>query len=81
MSRAETCNKKEALQFEISWIKQEGFKEKVKEIWEQPIIAGEVAGQRKKRLKSNLKGWGDKRKGDNKNIKMELQDAAGNRKM
>lgn len=70
-------HKRKPFRFEISWLHQEGFKGKLKEIWDQPMIAKfnvEKWMIKEKRIKKYFKGWSNKRKGNEKKRKMELQD-------
>jgi hypothetical protein len=55
--------------FETSWLKQEDFIIKVKEIWTKPVVTKDAIEKwyiKLNKIKKFLKGWGDSLKGHTK---------------
>lgn len=70
-------HKRKPFRFQLVWLKQKEFKDKVAEIWSKLVTAKsnlDVWLIKEKKLKSYLKGWGDKKKGDERKLKMELNE-------
>jgi len=66
-----------SFRFELSWLKDRNFRPLVEEIWSQPCYA-ETAFDRiqakLKRVKQFFKGWGFNRHGEQRKMKMTLQN-------
>lgn len=63
--------------FELSWLKQPDFYEKVKKIWDEPTRDHDALGRflfKMKKFKKFFKGWGFNQAGINKKRKKEIQD-------
>jgi hypothetical protein len=63
--------------FETSWLKQEEFIIRVKEIWTKPVVTKDAIEKwyiKLNRIKKFLKGWGDSLKGHTKKHRISLQN-------
>jgi hypothetical protein len=63
--------------FETSWLKQEDFIIKVKEIWTKPVVTKDAIEKwyiKLNKIKKFLKGWGDSLKGHTKKHRISLQN-------